>query len=222
MAPEIIFHGGLGALGLLSGTTAIVMRKGGAVHRAAGRIFVLTMCITAASGAYLGYAGGVPGNIIAGIVTLYLLLTAWMTVRRPENSVGAFEVGTFLFAAASAAAGIFVAVDAVRSEAALMGGMVYAIIAGIVTLAALADLSVLLRRGLAGRQRIARHLWRMLLGFSAAVGSFFPGQLQFFPAFIREVQPFALLFIPFFSVIGLMVFWLFYTLLTRRFVSTYQ
>jgi hypothetical protein len=222
MPPDILFHGGFGALGLLSGATALSVQKGSRLHRVAGSVFVLTMGVTAASGAYLGVVTGVPGNAIAGIVTLYLLTTSWMTVRRPENQAGIFEIVTFLFAAAAAATGIYFAVEAMGDEGALMGGIPYAIIAGIVTLAALADLSVLIRRGLSGRQRVARHLWRMLLGFSAAVGSFFPGQLPFFPAFIREIQPFILLFIPFFTVIGLMVFWLFYVFATRRFANSPQ
>ena len=70
---------------------------------------------------------------------------------------------------------------------------------------------------LRGRQRVARHLWRMMLGFAAAVGSFFPGQLPIFPEWIQEIRPIIVLFIPFFGVIGLMLFWLAYVLATKRF-----
>lgn len=59
----------------------------------------------------------------------------------------------------------------------------------------------------------------MQLGFAAAVGSFFPGQLEHFPQFIQDIRPFILLFIPFFTVIGVMLFWLLYVLLSRRFAS---
>ena len=78
----------------------------------------------------------------------------------------------------------------------------------VASLAAAADLSVILRRGLSAKQRIARHLWRTHVGLFAAVGSFFPGQLQFFPEFIQQVRPIILLFIPSFLIIGLMLFWL--------------
>jgi hypothetical protein len=84
---------------------------------------------------------------------------------------------------------------------------------------ALLDLTVILRRGIAGRQRIARHLWRMHLGYFTAVGSFFPGQLQFFPEYIQNIRPLILLFIPPFSVAGLMIFWLLYVWLTKRFAG---
>jgi hypothetical protein len=55
----------------------------------------------------------------------------------------------------------------------------------------------------------------MLLGFSAAVGSFFPGQLPIFPQFIQDIRPIILLFIPFFAVIATMFVWLIIVLFTR-------
>jgi hypothetical protein len=69
---------------------------------------------------------------------------------------------------------------------ALMGGIPGYILGSVATLAALLDVSVIARRGLAGRQRIARRLWRMLLGFFVAAGSFFPGQIHLFPELIQK------------------------------------
>ena len=43
----------------------------------------------------------------------------------------------------------------------------------------------LARGGISGRQRITRHLWRMCYGLFIATGSFFLGQQQVFPAFLR-------------------------------------
>jgi uncharacterized membrane protein len=215
MSVEVLFHASFGALGLLSGSLALWARKGSLLHRRPGTVFFATMMTTAASGAYLGFATSVLGNAIAGVVTIYLLTTSWMTIRRPEKQIGVFDLGAFLFAAAAAVAACWAAFAAVRSGAALLGGAPYMVIATIVAFAALSDLSVLMRRGLRGRQRVARHLWRMLLGFAAAVGSFFPGQLSFFPQFIQDVRPFILLFIPFFSVIAAMIGWLIVVLFTR-------
>lgn len=217
MTPEAMIHAGAGALGLVSGAVAVIASKGERLHRGAGTAFILAMGTTAASGVCLGFAGGAPNNALAGVVTLYLLATAWMTVRRKPRGTGLFELGAFLFAAVGAAAASYFTLQAVRSGEAMLGGVPYVVIASIITLAALADLSVLVRRGLSGRRRIARHLWRMLLGFSAAVGSFFPGQLQIFPDYIQQIRPIIILFIPFFLVIGLLPFWLVYVLASRRF-----
>jgi uncharacterized membrane protein len=215
MSADVIFHASFGALGLLSGALALWARKGSLLHRRAGTVFFAVMLTTAASGAYLGLRASEFGNAIAGIVTIYLLATSWVTVRRTEGAIGIFEAGAFVFAAVAAVAAYWSAFAAVRSGTALLGGLPYMVIATIIAFAALADLSVLLRRGLRGRQRVARHLWRMLLGFSAAVGSFFPGQLPIFPQFIQDIRPIILLFIPFFAVIATMFVWLIIVLFTR-------
>ncbi|MGH6952024.1 MAG: hypothetical protein ACREH4_14260 [Vitreimonas sp.] len=217
--PEAILHVAAGALGILSGVVALSARKGSPLHRRAGTVFFAVMLTTAATGTYLGFLSKELGNAIAGIVTAYLLLTSWVTIRRAEGEVGAFEVAAFLFASGGAVVAYWYAIGAVRSGTAMLGGIPYMVIATIIAIAALADLSVLVRRGVSGRQRVARHLWRMQLGFAAAVGSFFPGQLEHFPQFIQDIRPIVLLFIPFFMVIGAILFWLFYVLLTKTFAG---
>lgn len=214
------FHLSMGGLGLLSGVTALFSRKGSGLHRAAGGLFFIVMLSTAASGAYMALAKAQPNNAIAGVITIYLLVTGLMTVRRREGQAGLFELAAFLLAAAGGVAAFVFAVSAVRSGTAMLGGIPYLVFAAIISLAALLDLSVVLRRGVAGRQRIARHLWRMHLGFAAAVGSFFPGQLEIFPEFIREFRPIIVLFTPPFLVLGLMVFWLARVLFTNWFRDT--
>ena len=215
MTPIVISHLLVGSIGLLSGVTALSSRKGSRLHRMAGRLFFVSMLSTAASGVYMAFSQSEPNNAIAGIITIYLLITALMTVWRREGKTGVFEIAAFLCAATGGAAAFNFAIDAVQSGTAMLGGIPYLIFASIVSLAAVLDLSVIVRRGIAGKQRIARHLWRMHLGFAAAVGSFFPGQLQVFPAFVRETKPFILLFTPPFAVLGLMFFWLIVVLFTN-------
>lgn len=213
--PEAILHVGAGVLGLVSGVIALTARKGARLHRRAGTVFFAVMLTTAATGTYLGFLSDELGNAIAGIVTIYLLTTSWVTIRRGEGEIGAFEAGAFVFAAIGAVVAYYAAFVSIRSGSALLGGIPYVTIATIVLLAAIADLSVLLRRGVSGKQRVTRHLWRMQLGFAAAVGSFFPGQLEHFPQFIQDIRPIILLFIPFFTVIGVMLAWLIVVLFTR-------
>jgi hypothetical protein len=119
-----------------------------------------------------------------------------------------FEIAAFLLVATGSVASFYFTILSMQDGTALLGGIpgfVFSVVAG---LAAAADLSVIMRGGLSGRQRIARHLWRTHVGLFAAVGSFFPGQLQFFPEFVQQVRPIILLFIPSFLIIGLMVYWL--------------
>jgi hypothetical protein len=52
-------------------------------------------------------------------------------------------------------------------------------------LAAVTDLKVILMGGISGAPRLARHLWRMCVGLFIATGSFFLGQQQMLPSFMR-------------------------------------
>ncbi|HYD87618.1 MAG TPA: hypothetical protein VEA80_09100 [Vitreimonas sp.] len=219
MSPEGLFHAAAGAVGIITGIIAVATLKGGPTHRAAGKVFVAAMVAAALSAIVLAFRSGTPGFIGAGVLIVYFMLTAWMAVKRRENEAGWFEIIAFLFAAAGAAAMYYAWQLALRAEDALLGGLPILIFAIVATLCALGDLSVVLRRGLAGRQRILRHLWRMHLGFFAAVGSFFPGQLQMFPEYIQNIRPLIVLFIPPFSIAALMLFWLGFVIFSKQFAA---
>ena len=208
MAPDVIFHALAGATGIVSGATALFTRKGGRVHRTAGMIFFIAMMTAAATAVWLASRVGNPGFAVGGVMIIYLLATGWMAARRRPGQVGVFEIVTFLLAASGAAAVFYFGIQSIQDGTALLGGIPIMTFAIVASLAAIADLSVILRRGLSGKQKLARHLWRAHVGLFAAVGSFFPGQLQFFPEFIQQVRPLILLFIPSFLIIGLMLFWL--------------
>lgn len=213
-SPEGLFHAAAGVIGIVAGIIAILTRKGGRTHVIAGRIFVGSIVLTALSAIRLALKAEEFGFIGAGVLVVYFMLTAWMAVRRPERQSGLFEIGAFLVAAAGAAA-MYVAWLEARQSPELFNGLPILIFAIVATLCALGDLSVVLRRGLAGKQRIMRHLWRMHLGFFAAVGSFFPGQLEMFPAWIQQIRPIILLFIPPFTVAGIMLIFLAYVVFSN-------
>ena len=215
--PEGIAHLSAGIIGLLSGVTALFTRKGSRVHRLAGRVFLAAMLTTAGTGAYMGFAKGQIDNAIAGIMTLYLLITGLLAVLRGEGKSGRIELAAFLCAVLAAVAAFYFAIQAVQNGRAMLGGVPYFVFASIITLAAILDLSVVVRGGVCGKQRIARHLWRMHLGFAAAVGSVFPGQLHRIMPELLKVKPFVVLFTPPFAVLGLMIFWLAIVLFTNWF-----
>jgi hypothetical protein len=77
--------------------------------------------------------------------------------------------------------------------------------ASVCLLAGAGDLIFILRGTLSPKQRISRHLWRMCLAFFIATGSFFIGQQDIMPQFMRGSP---LLFVLGFSPFGIMAFWL--------------
>ena len=66
------------------------------------------------------------------------------------------------------------------------------------------DIRMLARGGISGRQRITRHLWLMCYGLFIATGSFFLGQQQVFPAFLRGSL---FLTIPALLPLPLLIYW---------------
>lgn len=217
ITPLLIGHISGGAIAVLAGATALIARKGSPLHRAAGTVFFIAMLVGSSSAAMLGYTADPQdfGDVIGGAITIYMVSTAYVAAKRADNRVGVFEGVAFVVAALGGAAGFYGTAQQVAAGTALYNGVPGYIFASVASLAALLDLSVILRRGVAGRQRVARHLWRMMLGFFVAVGSFFPGQIHLFPSYIQNVEPVILLFMPAFSLIAIMVFWLTRVMFTR-------
>lgn len=168
MQAILAVHIAAGTLSVLAGAAALIVRKGERAHRMAGSVFVGAMTVMAVGAALLG-------NVGAGVVTIYFVLTAWMAGRRPDGQAGAFEIGAavaaFAGAAATLASALAVASGAKPAENPYIATAQF-IFTGVLALAGGGDLSVALRRGVSGAQRIARHLWRMCFAFLIAMGSF--------------------------------------------------
>ena len=210
-AAALATHIGGGSLAIASGYVAAVAKKGGRLHRRAGAVFfgaMLAMTIVAAITApMLTEAQWV--NTPAALFTLYLTLTAWLTVRRRPGEVGRAEAGLVAIPVGMAAVGLYLAVS---SGGAGEFGPVYAF-AVISALAALRDVAMLRAGGIAGVARTARHLWRMSLAFFVATGSYFFGQPNFQPDWLRGS---ALAMILGLAPLALMAFWLVWVRIPRR------
>ena len=177
-SPALVVHICGGTLGLLSGTAAIVFRKGSPRHVLAGKIFVVSMLIMAVFAVYLAVLRNQPSNIGGGILTFYLILTAWLTARRPPGETSSFD---WLAMLVPLAIGIFTWISGIRilqsgatSENGVPVGMNF-FIGTVALLAAVGDVRMLLGGGVVRTRRIARHLWRMCFGLFIASGSFFLG-----------------------------------------------
>src|SRR3954463_11579671 len=81
-SPMLIVHICVGTLSLLSGAAAMSFRKGSRWHRMAGNVFVFSMVIMGMAASYIAALKHDSGNVTAGLLTFYLMLTAWLTARR--------------------------------------------------------------------------------------------------------------------------------------------
>ena len=91
----LFLHIAGGTVGILSGAVALLSRKGGRAHRIAGTVFLVSMLIMATIGAGASPFLPVPSmpNVAAGILTLYLVATGWMAIKREDGRIERFEKG---------------------------------------------------------------------------------------------------------------------------------
>jgi uncharacterized membrane protein len=90
--PILAFHISAGLVGILSGTAAMSLRKGSSRHALAGKIFVISMLSMAASAAFLAFMRHDMNNVGGGVLTFYLVATAWVTARRRDGK-RTFSIG---------------------------------------------------------------------------------------------------------------------------------
>ena len=80
-----------GTLGLVSGFLALFAAKGAGLHRSSGTLFVYAMLTLGVSGAVLGVARDEPGNVVAGLLTAYMVVTALTTVSPPTRGAAGWR-----------------------------------------------------------------------------------------------------------------------------------
>lgn len=206
-----------GSLGILTGATTLFLRKGERLHRLSGTIFVIVMLTMAVAATWLGVFIPEPSNVTGGLFAFYLVLSAWLTVRRPEGRIGmlekllifvalgdAFTELAFGWYAAHSPTGIF---DRYRAPFYYVGAVMPALCAAL-------DWRVIRLGGLSGAQRIARHVWRVCLALFFATGSFFIGQQKVMPNWMQGSPVLLVLGL---APLAFMLFWLGRVWFTRAF-----
>src|SRR5215471_10106600 len=230
-SPMLVVHICGGSLGLLSGTAAICFRKGSLRHVLAGRVFVVSMLIMAVGAVYLGIVKHQPSNVSGGIFTFYLIGTAWLSAKRKDGETSRLDWAVLLIPLALGILtwlnGIVIVLSGASSKDGVPAGMTF-FMGSVMLLAAAGDVRMLMRGGVLGAKRIARHLWRMCFGLFIASGSFFFGgnnrPLRLLSTVgLGQHLPRALFSIGVYLVLTilplvLLVFWL----VRVRFMSTYK
>ena len=197
-------HIAAGIASIPLGTIAVCARKGGWVHARAGTGFFGSMLLLGVTAAVLEpFRMPVPGSPIPPLLVCYFVLTSWVAARRRDGTAGKFEMVACAVALGAAAVIAWSAFSG-SVETPVGRGPIF-VFAAVCLLAGLLDLNAILRSPLSGRQRIARHLWRMCVAFFIATGSFFLGQQDVLPAAMRGSP---LLFVLAFAPIAVMLFWL--------------
>jgi hypothetical protein len=211
--PMLLVHIAGGLIAVLAGSIALVVRKGSRLHRRTGDVFVIAMLFMASGGAYIALRKSQPFNVFAGTLTFYLVATAALVVMRKPKQNGRLEL-LFMLIALTAGITAFVFAARAHEKGSVMGYSTFAVIA---LLCAAGDIRMLIRGGLAGVQRLVRHLWRMGFALFVAAGSFFLGTAGDpvlrktglrATIFTREIRATHLPQLPVIIIVVLTIFWL--------------
>lgn len=209
-------HIGGGTIGLFSGAIAAFARKGGKLHRNAGKIFTAAMLVMAVFAVYLAVVipGQIP-NVFGGTFAGYLVATAWLTVwRRPGTTGSAEKLALAVVLALLLFFGVLTFYLATglplpfKSATPIKGPVLVAMYSFtvVIAIAAIADVKVILSGGISGAARIARHLWRMCVALTLAAGSAFTNGLpRLLPGHVHVGLIF---FLPQFVPLALLIYWM--------------
>jgi uncharacterized membrane protein len=208
-------------LGLVFGCVALYAAKGATLHRESGKLFVYAMLTMSLTGAGMAAFKGNVGNVVAGVLTAYLVITALITVRPPAAGQRRLEVGAMLMALALGVTCVTLGFQALASSRGTRFGIpfgVFFMFGTVALLAALGDVRMIRSGGLRGVPRLTRHLWRMCYALWIATASFFLGPRARVAKVLPEplLKP-ALLALPVLLVLVVMFYWLWRVRIRRSF-----
>lgn len=180
-----------GALGLLTGVVASFSKKGGLLHRRAGRLFLYSMFACYSIGAIVGpfLNSGQRPNFVAAILALYLLLSGVHAAKLKPYTNTKYTLLGLVVSLSITFMGLLFMYMGSHSETGTVDGsppdaFVVFIVAG--ALASIGEVRLLIAKTLSETARISRHLWRMCFSFFFASGSLFFGQPQVFPDWFND------------------------------------
>ena len=192
----ILIHVCGAVVGLSSGFLSMTFRKGSGLHRVAGTFFFVSMLLMTAAGAIIaGFLRPNAANLVGSTLTFYLVTTAWVAARRKEGEVVVLDYIMLL-------GGLAIVSIAIRFALQSSNSRFFLIFGTIALLFVASDIRMLVRGGLFGLQRIARHLWRMCVALMFALLSFYPGQAKLFSKAVRDT---GLLYLPHILLLGAII-----------------
>jgi len=210
--PAHIFAGGLA---LVSGYLALFAAKGATLHRRSGMVFVAAMVTLSLSGALIAALTSTDISVVAGLLTLYFVTTALLTVRPRTPQSRWLDAAALLVALPGTLLAFKTAVAFWGTGRVEMGPMFVFGVMG--ALGMVGDIRMIHRGGIQGTRRIARHLWRMCFAMWVAAGSFFWGP----PGRVPEVINIpAFLTVAVMTPVAAMLYWLWRVRVRQSFRGT--
>lgn len=212
----LLIHVIAGALAIVLGFTALVVRKGGTLHRRSGMFFVYSIIVMGATASILEFLRSNDAtNIVAALMSFYFVGTALTTVRPSSRSTAVINVASAIVALGLIAGLTFGGVKAVSTPGLSAGGVPFRtigimsfLLATVLMLCAAGDIRVM-RGGMPrGGQRLGRHLWRMCFALFIAAASFFSIRERVAKVLPEPFTSGLMRALPILMIFGAMFYWL--------------
>jgi uncharacterized membrane protein len=203
----LALHIAAGSVALIAGFIGVFSVKGMKLHRRSGTVFLYSMIALGVSGATIAVIRSQPANIVGGSIAVYMVSTGVLTPHRRDRVFHWLDAAGIALALGIVYFSLSIGLEVLHSPTGTIDGVPPAplfVFAGVTLLAVLGDVRMMLMRGLQGKQRLVRHLWRMCFSLFIASGSFFIGQAKVIPKPIRILP---LLAVPAFLPLLLMLYW---------------
>src|ERR1700687_6121705 len=205
-------HIAAGGLAIVLGAVALLVKKGGTLHRRGGLLFVCSMLVLGTTAALLGFRKSpTDSNVFGGLMTVYFVSTALTTVRPVSRWTRYVNVAALPVAVVLAIFDIMGGVKAFNSPSGFLNGAPFQMlffIATVMILAAIGDVRIM-RFGMPrGGPRLARHLWRMCFALFIAAGSFFSIRARVAKILPEPFTTAPMRALPIVLVFGAMFYWL--------------
>jgi hypothetical protein len=207
------------------GSVALYASKGATLHRKSGMLFVYAMLTMSLTAVVMAASKAQEGNLIAALLTAYLVVTALTTVRPPTTGLRRLEIGAMLTALAVGATSLTLGFAALASPSGARGGIPFVIFfmfGTVALLACIGDVRMIRSGGFQGVPRLTRHLWRMCYALWIATASFFLGPRARVAKVLPEalLHP-ALLALPVLLVVMVMFYWLWRVRIRQTFLGSF-
>src|SRR6266550_3959603 len=117
-------HIAAGGLAIVLGAVALLVKKGGTIHRRSGLLFVCSMIVLGTTAALLGFRKSpTDSNVFGGLMTVYFVGTALTSVRPVSRWTRPINVAALTVAVVLAIVDIMGGVKAVNSPRGLLNGV---------------------------------------------------------------------------------------------------
>jgi uncharacterized membrane protein len=190
---------------------ALCSAKGRGLHRRSGMVFVVAMVAMCAAAIVLAAVKVQPMNLIAAILTAYLVITAMRTVREFDRRSRLVDLGVMIVACGLGLTTLGLGLKAFATPSRTLFGLPpypFLIFGVSGVLGAWGDWREMRAHGLRGVTRLRRHLWRMCFALFIATVSFFSIRSRVVRVIPDAVVTPALQFVPILAVLAALLYWL--------------